>query len=473
MNEAQDAIGLLVPYAARRLHVRPALIHALALTLLALPTALLWRVTQDGNSPSVASVVLETSTQPRSNLDLPDSSGSTQTFGALPTAEAGAGTSPDTILLIVVDALRADRVSPGPVADEVTPNLQSLIRNGGRYFSLRSACAESVCGLTSLFSGREPHRMVRGQETLTDVLRAKGFVTYAFLSGAHSNYYGLDERVGRFDVYFDDLSRPAKSLNDDADLVEFALRWLRGEHQSAPTRRPRFLYFHLMSAHGVARIEERFKQRVPSINRYYALLTGTRDPASLVAVKNGYDNGVAQADFYVGDLIRSLRDLGLLSERSLIIVTADHGESLGEDGQFAHGRVLSDSMLEIPLIWSGPACNRLASGLRVQAEIAQCLAQVVGLDVKPDLKPGPLTVHVQDAFAALIADEGTTVKRWLLDRKTARIEFSKKAQSGTVEQHSLIPGSRDHRRAMCQFDARGLGLRRTPVRDVAETCRAD
>lgn len=473
LDEARDAIRLLIPHAARRLHVRPALVHALALTLLILPTALLWRVTHDGSQPNVASVLMETSIQPRSNLDLPDSSESTLTFGALQTAETSAGRSPDTILLIVVDALRADRVSPGPLADEVTPNLQGLLRSGGRYFSLRSACAESVCGLTSLFSGREPHRMVRGQETLTDVLRAKGFVTYAFLSGAHSNYYGLDERVGRFDVYFDDLNRPAKSLNDDADLVEFALRRLRDERQNTSTQRPRFLYFHLMSAHGVARVEERFKQRTPSMNRYHALFLGTRDPASLVAVKNGYDNGVAQADFYAYHLIRSLRDLGLLSERSLIIVTADHGESLGEDGQFAHGRVLTDSMLEIPLVWFGPTCRELQFGLRVQAEIAQCIARVVGLDVKPDLKPGPLTVHIQDAFAALIADEGTTVKRWLLDRRSGRIEFALRANSRTVERYSFLPGSRDYRRTMCEFDARGLGLRYTPVRDAAIACRLD
>ena len=254
------------------------------------------------------------------------------------------------VVLIVVDALRADSMGVYDHARDTTPHL-SRLRDEGKLARVElgvSTCSQSECGVLSLLGSQEAGRARPGALKLHDVLHVLGYRTRFLLSGAHLEWHGLADLFGpNVDLVRDDPT------NDDANLLR-ALRDL----PDADAARGEFLYLHLMSTHwfGVQRREHQRYQ--PTAKRFDWLfdirraLAGGVDEALRGRVVNRYDNAVLQADAYLQRILDVLEAKGFLAD-AVVAIAADHGEALGErgDDHYGHGADLYQELIRVPILF--------------------------------------------------------------------------------------------------------------------------
>jgi arylsulfatase A-like enzyme/Flp pilus assembly protein TadD len=204
---------------------------------------------------------------------------------------------------------------------------------------------------TSILTGLSPRRSgVRNNTTFRLDDRIPTIATFlkqaGYRTGAFVGAFVLDSRFGLakdFDVYDDRLPHAGRASFHFAErrgdaVVKAATDWILGESavgQSAirnpQSEIPWFAWVHLFDPHAP----------------YDA-------PPEFRAGRTPYDAEVAYADAMVGRLVDALRAAGQL-DRTLVLVTADHGESLGEHGETTHGLFAYESTLHVPLIISGPS----------------------------------------------------------------------------------------------------------------------
>ena len=243
------------------------------------------------------------------------------------------------VLLITIDTLRADRLSCYSSQHVQTPNLDSLAERGvqfSRAFASTSTTLPShaniLLGVSPLYHGVHDnlHFVVRGEYlSLAEHLKADGYATAAFVGA-----YPLDPRFGLdqgFDIYNADYSRGfdrnLSSLERRADdVVDSALDAFKTMSS------PWFVWIHLYDPHLPYDPPEPYKSRFK---------------------KSLYDGEVAYVDSVFGKLLGFLEKQRLYEE-TMIVLTADHGESLGQHGEMSHGFFAYNTTIWVPLIIDFP-----------------------------------------------------------------------------------------------------------------------
>jgi arylsulfatase A-like enzyme len=290
------------------------------------------------------------------------------------------------VLLITLDTTRADHLGAYGFAGAGTPNLDRLAREGVMFEQAESAAPLTLPAHASLFTGRFPFQhglrdngavLEPGEQTLAQVLQAQGFRTAAFVAS-----YILDARWGLargFDTYDGEYNpRP----NDDGridgvrrsadEVVNRALEWLE-----TPSPSPFFAWLHFYDAH--------WPYRLPN------------GPADGVA---GYDDAIAFMDFQVGRLLDFL-DSHLLSDRTLVVVIGDHGESLDEHGERRHGLFVYEAVTRIPLMIRAPVGatrgRRVADVVR-SVDVMPTVLELLRLPVPPRVSGASLTGRMVGAL---------------------------------------------------------------------------
>jgi len=281
---------------------------------------------------------------------------------------ADTGRKGRNLVVIVVDALRADHMGVYGYARDTTPTLSRLERAGlvRKAVSMRSSCASSTCGLLSLSSSKFVHQFSARPVLLHEVLRRHGYRAHMILSGDHGSFYGLREAYGALDSYYDGQSaRTLSYMNDDQLVLERLAAFPQWEGN------PVMLQLHLMSAHILGR-----GGKAPPAG-LFPPAPGDRS----AAVVDNYDFGVRRADAAIAEILRLLQDKGYLAN-ALVAVTADHGEALGEHGLLNHTNSVREEVLKIPfmLISYGaaprPPIDRTA--FAAQVDIAPTLLSELG-----------------------------------------------------------------------------------------------
>ena len=258
------------------------------------------------------------------------------------------------VVLIVLESTRADAIGRRVDGRPLTPVLDALARNGSMAREAYSHVGFTTQSLQSLFTGELAPADDRN--SLVRDFRANGY-RVGILSGQAEDFGGTAERVGmRLGSFFVDATtnRDERAFSFAAQgsltidgrvlLREFDARLGRPE----AWRQPNFLYFNLQSAH--------FPYSWPGMDR---IIGGEPIPRSEISAANRdwvartYWNAIAYNDRLVGAITERLRRLGVLDD-TLIVVTADHGESLFDDGFLGHGHMLSREQTRIPFILSEP-----------------------------------------------------------------------------------------------------------------------
>jgi arylsulfatase A-like enzyme len=285
-------------------------------------------------------------------------------------------TRPSGAVLILLDTLRSDHVGAYGHDRPTTANLDRLAEQGVLFEQAVSYSAWTLPSVVAMFSGRYPTRADfdgKLERSLVEPLAEHGFRTAAFTEGGYvSSHFGFDRG---FDVFegWDSAVRigqqPGAKRVDLAVAETFgaAQKWLR-----ANAAEPFFLFVHTYEVH-LPYIRAGLAQGVPR-----AGLSTFIDMAELDRIRHGqiaigadqraylealYDGGVRRADRHVGELMAVLEELGL-RESTLVVVSSDHGEDLGERiPHYAaeHGHTLYDELVTVPLIIRDPTLGVAAS----------------------------------------------------------------------------------------------------------------
>ena len=292
-----------------------------------------------------------------------------------------------SVVVITVDALRADHLGSYGYARSTSPNIDRLMSEGLRFE--RAWTPEPLTGpaMCSMVTGLEPHvhgatrnglRMQPGLSSLPKTLAENGWKTAAFV-GTWTLKNNLTLLGEHFETYGERLERRRwfGILNSEAtceDVTDDALEWLREERKEGPEK-PFFLWVHYIEPHAPYRFHEEYADRL-----------GVNDDK--LEKKDRYDTEIAAVDESIARLLAGVRQA--VDEKDLLVVfTADHGESLGEHNYWGHGRYLYEPSLRIPLgiIWKGVIPEGSVSSQATLLDLMPTILDLVGVDVPVDL-PG-------------------------------------------------------------------------------------
>ena len=307
---------------------------------------------------------------------------------------ACSGSTPPTpkpnVLLITIDTLRADRVGRG-----LTPAIDGLAARGMRFTNARATAPLTLPSHTSILTGALPPESgvrVNGVALPVRPTLARAFHDAGYRTGAFVGAYVLDRRFGLsggFDTYDDRIPRGSSgAMVLEAErrgnvVMDAALEWL-----ARPAAQPFFAWIHLYDPHAPYDPPQEFLQK---------------------AGGKAYDGEVAFADAQVARALEWLDRSGQ-RDRTIIVVTGDHGEGLGDHGEQTHGMLAYDSTLRVPLVVVLPAeagsykTNERGGsytvgqgGFRLQpedsvslADLAGTLLQAAGLPVPQGMRSGPI-----------------------------------------------------------------------------------
>jgi arylsulfatase A-like enzyme len=299
--------------------------------------------------------------------------------------------APPNLLLVTLDTARADHVSAYGYPRETTPVLRELAEAGTRFAHAYAPAATTAPSHATLFTSLYPlaHGIVHNglelrpaERTLAEILRERGYATAAFVSS-----FVLDARFGfaqGFERYDDDFapgqaSFPAGHEWRDQEIpggfdrpadatTRRAVEWLASGRDPA---RPFFLFVHYFDPHAPMSPPERHAAR-------FAPEPG----ASRLEVRIGrYDGEIAFVDEQIGVLLDALARAGL-DARTLVVVTADHGEGLLQHGQMAHGVQLYEEAVRVPLVLRLPGvvpAGRVVETPVALVDLAPTLLELLGV----------------------------------------------------------------------------------------------
>jgi len=296
----------------------------------------------DVTTPGSAAQNAPAQNAPTLNVAIPNSPNSVTPDSVTSDSVTSDSVPPTNVLLITIDTLRADHLGCYGYKGIKTPNIDALARQGVLFQQAYTPVPVTFPSHVSILTGTyPPFHGVRNNGnfilsnkavTLAEILADHGYRTAAFI-GAYvlDSYYGLDQGFQR---YNDDFSEGADNSNqlfqerNAEQVTQAALKWL-GKHGKSRF----FIWLHYFDPHAP------YAPPSPFLEEYR---------------QNPYDGEIAYTDHWLGVLFRKLEEWQI-DGNTLIILCADHGESLGEHGEGTHGIFIYDSTLRVPLIMKGKA----------------------------------------------------------------------------------------------------------------------
>jgi arylsulfatase A-like enzyme len=320
-----------------------------------------------------------------------------------------------TVVLVVLDTARFDRVGCYGYARPTTPTLDSLAREGLRVETMVSNAPWTLPSHGSLFTGLYPTQ--HGSQwrtgpklrpsvevTMAEWLRGLGYETWCvtnngMISARTGLSRGFDRYVFRLDLErgFPRIARRVEKVLLGGDSGgRIVNRWMRRELPRA--RRPLFLFVNYLECHWSYAPPPRFAKRVggPTYGwidglRYRAGVAshagaweavGRAEARDLEVLSTYYDGELANADHHLEELLAILSATGHVrgDGRAIVIVTSDHGEHLGEHGLADHHASLDELMCRVPFVAWGPGVVRpgVRTSLAEFVDVLPALARLLG-----------------------------------------------------------------------------------------------
>ncbi len=281
------------------------------------------------------------------------------------------------LVLVTLDTTRADRIGPMGDAEARTPVLDALAARGVVFERAYASVALTLPSHTSMLTGLGPNRhgvhdnghfvVPAALETAAERLAASGYTTAAFVAAfVLDSQFGLDQGFALYDDEIetarDPLSFRVPSRKAE-QVTDRAIAWL-SEQDDAPF----LLWVH-----------------------YYDVHLPRRPPAPFDEIRDPYAGALAYVDTQIGRL-RAALEGSAAGRESLILVLADHGESLGEHGEPTHGILAYDSTLHVPLIAVGPGfpAGARSPAFVATSDVAPTLLEAAGVAPLPGIDGQPL-----------------------------------------------------------------------------------
>ncbi|MBI4882205.1 MAG: sulfatase [Planctomycetes bacterium] len=394
------------------------------------------------------------------------------------------------MVLVTIDTLRADHLGCYGYARATSPRLDAFAAGGVRFERAVVATPRTTQSLASLLTATTPashqvrrleHRLLPEHFTVAERFLEEEFTTGAFVSIPYfrKDAQGFEQGFGEEFDFFAGRDVRAGELTDQAIAWlevhgdEPFFLWVHYRDPHAPYFRPEpsadfplpawvdpaMEHFHYWP------IDEEGNPRDPArMNEYRAMKELHKFGARRLPdedIERGralYDAEIAYTDHHVGRLLDGLSRLGL--EDAVVVVTADHGESLGEhDFWFDHGEFLYDDCLRVPLLVRAPGVP--AAVVRTQVgliDVAPTLLDLFSLEALPDAQgksfaaalfghPLSARAYVAESGEPLLWGRNPRFARLLAERSAApgrrdEAALERETQSPALRQRALCAGSR-------------------------------
>jgi arylsulfatase A-like enzyme len=316
-------------------------------------------------------------------------------LAALPDAAADA----PSVLVVIVDTLRADHLSSYGYARPTSPRIDAVARAGVLFESAIATSSWTLPSHVALVTGRYPHENhpIKGAldpaaRTVVEEFRDRGYRTGAF--SANTFFFSSPMGFGRGFIHFEDFfhswaDRAARTLYG-RKITQFVLRWLgyedvpgrkRASDVTAATLdwigsdpRPFLAYLNYFDSHDPYLPPQPWRNKFTArsnpggilnsfLLRYYPEMSAEQLQDEIAA----YDGAISYVDDQIGRLLDELDRRGRL-ENTIVVITADHGEMLGEHDLYLHRNCLYRQAIQVPLIVRWP--KQVPAGLRVSQPVS-------------------------------------------------------------------------------------------------------
>lgn len=419
------------------------------------------------------------------------------------------------VILIVIDTLRSDQLSCYADTAPPTPHIDQLAADGALFENAYSAAPWTAPSLVSIMTGVYPSThgvlaypspavMDDDRVTLAEALKARGYATAAFTEGGFAKpSFGLGQGFDHYPTYEGDNETYFGNLLSGSRLDENVARALSWLTQNASE--PFFLFFHTYAPHypynppphllerpvdlppdaadqvrsiceranagaaisdldtalvvrNLLRVGE-FQLAIPHSLRCMQLVRrAVERPSKTVReaiddLRVLYRASVRNADQAVGQILAKLDELGI-DDRTVVLLTSDHGEGLGDHGHMQHGTNLHRELLRVPLLLRTP--DRQFAGRRVAQlvrtiDIAPTLIEVMdasplvgceGRSLLPLLAASPVPERTALSEAISIANRERNMRalrtsEWALIHDRGGIEALYRTQTDPLEQTNV------------------------------------
>jgi arylsulfatase A-like enzyme len=337
------------------------------------------------------------------------------------------------VLLVTIDTLRADHLSCYGYSRLTSPHLDRLAEEGVRfqnaYTPIPLTGPAHISLMTSVFP-QQHGATINGMSvsarprplSLAQILHRMGYRTAAFISGwpLKKSITGLDRGFHVYNQKFTYHFELVNAARRAEDVTAPALRWLKRK----PKKRPFFLWVHYFDPHSPYDLHEEYANLPANPGVAKVHLSETHRTAEEAEKIRAYDSEVAHADRYLGDLLHEL-DALRIRDHTLVVVVADHGEDLGENGYFGHGDRIDQPIIHIPLIVSYP--GMIPGGKVVEEDVSlldvmPTVLDYVGLPVripieghsmKPLIEAAPTAPSRRRAFFLTYREPPLLPPKWL------------------------------------------------------------
>jgi len=325
------------------------------------------------------------------------------------------------IVFLVLDAVRYDRLAMNGYARTTMPGLEKLSLNGQYFSQAFSTAPWTIPSQASMFTGRYPSehgatqatlRLGKDLPVLAEALRDRvGYRTCMFatnswfdpqtgLTRGFERVYGgpvrktrkIRWRVFKLRKRIRSWLPPGRNMSLTRRQVADMIRALEEAHTGT---KPHFLFANFMDAHLPLRPSPQALQQfleaerwtrakeigIPAIERAYVLGQRELSAGDLQVLSDLYDAALFDLDLALGDLFAALCS-PQLSGRVLLVITADHGENLGEHNLMGHQFCLYDTLIHVPLIlyWPGVIPAGSSDRLVQLTDLYHTILSVVGVD---------------------------------------------------------------------------------------------
>jgi arylsulfatase A-like enzyme/Tfp pilus assembly protein PilF len=290
------------------------------------------------------------------------------------------------VVLISMDTTRAENLSCYGVYKNATPQIDALAKEAVLFQNTYSPIPLTLPSHSTMLTGMYPprhgiHDNLKYQLndkniTLAEILKDNGFATAAVISAfILDSRFGLDQG---FDIYDDNFDEELENANiaqrRGAETTDHAISWLLDNKDN-----PFFLFIHYYDPHMPYDPPEPFKSMI--FHPYFA--------------------EIAYTDHCIGQVIDKLKALDLY-DSTLIIITADHGEMLGEHKEQTHGYFIYQGNIKVPLIFKLPGKRKAKTvdDIAGTVDIAPTVCSLLGIDIPKNVQGKDLSAYLGNDAAS-------------------------------------------------------------------------
>ncbi len=270
------------------------------------------------------------------------------------------------VILIVIDALRADHLGCYGYPRETSPYIDVFAKEQALFKHCYTQASWTKPSVASIFTSLYPtmhQTILRGDAlpdevtTLAELIHQQGYITYSYVANPslkvifnfNQGFDFFDDYLMRDKLYYVALRNLRKRLPLLEGIIGNRIDWTGRDNIKLANKRiipwlkkykdeNFFMYIHYMDPHAPYSPPRPYKNMFP-----YDKKDNNSKNISL------YDGEIRFADEHIGKLFAKLKSLGIY-DKTLIIITADHGEAFGEHGDYAHGHTIYQEQLWVPLI---------------------------------------------------------------------------------------------------------------------------